>query len=271
MRIALYGPGRAGTAVSLAARRGGHEIVAVAARRQDAAAEGAALLRSTALGADEPFPECDVLLVATRDDAIAAVAAALLDRVDEIDAAVHLSGLTPVNALEALAAQGIHVGSFHPLQTLPEPEAGAKRLAGAWVGVTAGEPLRTRLFEFARSLPGHPFDLADQAKPLYHAAAAAAANFSLAPLVLAEELFEEAGVPFAAARPLVEAVVANAFELGPLAALTGPIARGDRGTVAAQLEAVRESAPQWEAPFAAFVEEVARIAGRSEEFGNLTS
>jgi predicted short-subunit dehydrogenase-like oxidoreductase (DUF2520 family) len=86
---------------------------------------------------------------------------------------------------------------------------------------------------------------------------------------MASDLFEAAGVPWQAARPLVEAVVANAFELGPRAALTGPVARGDVSTVGGQFDAVHRDAPQWQAAYAAFVAELARIVGRSEAFDHL--
>jgi predicted short-subunit dehydrogenase-like oxidoreductase (DUF2520 family) len=88
---------------------------------------------------------------------------------------------------------------------------------------------------------------------------------------MAADLFAAAGVPFAAARPLVEAVVGNAFDLGPRAALTGPVARGDRGTVAAQLQAVRAAAPEWAPAFAAWVGELARLTGREDEFADVTA
>jgi predicted short-subunit dehydrogenase-like oxidoreductase (DUF2520 family) len=159
------------------------------------------------------------------------------------------------------------VGSFHPLQTLPTPEAGAGRLSGAWIAVTAeDEVLRTRLHDLAASLGANPFDLADAAKPLYHAAAAAAANFPLVALAMAADLFAAAGVPFEASKPLVDAVVANAFALGPRAALTGPVARGDVGTVEAQIQAVVSSAPDWETAFRALVGELAKVTGRVDQF-----
>jgi predicted short-subunit dehydrogenase-like oxidoreductase (DUF2520 family) len=82
---------------------------------------------------------------------------------------------------------------------------------------------------------------------------------------MSRSLFEAAGVPFGAAGPLVEAIVANAFEMGPADALTGPIARGDVGTVAAQLAAIREAAPDLAADFVALVRVTAAVAGTSDE------
>ena len=126
-----------------------------------------------------------------------------------------------------------------------------------------------RLEEFAASLGMHPFRLADEKKAVYHAGAAAAANFPLAALAMASDLLNVAGVPFAAAAPLVRAIVENAFEFGPRAALTGPVARGDVGTVAAQLGAVRQDAPGWEQAFADFVRHLAAMTGHTEEMGEV--
>jgi predicted short-subunit dehydrogenase-like oxidoreductase (DUF2520 family) len=139
-------------------------------------------------------------------------------------------------------------------------------LRGAWMAVTASEPLRSELYDLAESLGAHPFDLEDDAKAVYHAAAAAAANFPLAALVMAKDLFDAAGVPFAAAQPLVEAVVSNVFTLGPRPSLTGPVARGDVATVRTQLDAVAVAAPQWFGTFSSLVLHLARIAGRGHDF-----
>jgi predicted short-subunit dehydrogenase-like oxidoreductase (DUF2520 family) len=272
MRITLIGPGRAGTALALAARSAGHDIVAVMARRPEAAASASDLLGAPPLlSMDDDVPACDLAIVATRDAAIRSVAEGLAADADSVGGVVHLSGLAPVDSLAALADRSIPVGSFHPLQTLPTPRAGADRLPGAWIGVTTDSaPLHIELFALAESLGAHPFDLPDESKAVYHAAAAAAANFPLAALAMASDLFEAAGVPFDAAGPLVGAVIANAFELGPRAALTGPVARGDLETVAAQLDAVANDAPEWLDGFRAFVAELARVSGRGDQFSDLT-
>jgi predicted short-subunit dehydrogenase-like oxidoreductase (DUF2520 family) len=266
MRITLVGPGRAGTSLAIAAQAGGHAIVAVVGRTAESAASAAGLFEAAPLVPGDPLPPADLMVIATRDGVIEPVAAALAPQAGDTTAAVHLSGLLPVTALGPLAAAGLAVGAFHPLQTLPEPEVGARRLAGSWVAVTAGEPLRTTLHGLAGSIDARPFDLADDAKPLYHAAAAAAANFSLAALTMAADLFEEAAVPFEAARPLVEAAVDNAFTMGPRSALTGPVARGDIATVEAELAAVAAAAPEWLAAYSRLVAILAELVGRGDQF-----
>ncbi len=269
MRIALVGPGRAGMALALALARAGHAIVAVAAREPERANEAAARFDAMPLSIGGTLPAVDLVVIAVRDRAIAAVAVALAPVIVDAGGVVHMSGATPVAALAPIAAAGIDTGSFHPLQTLPSPEAGAARLDGAWVAVTASSSFRRVLHELALSFGGRPFDLDDEQKVTYHAAAAAAANFPLAALTVASELFAVAGVPFDAAKPLVEAVVANAFERGPTQSLTGPVARGDVGTVSAQLAAVAGKAPRWESAFRSFVAATADVAGTSDEFEDL--
>jgi predicted short-subunit dehydrogenase-like oxidoreductase (DUF2520 family) len=270
MRIAIVGPGRAGMSLALAAHAASHDIVAVVARDEGGATAAAERVGAAPLTIGSDLPACDLIVIATRDDAIEVVADAIAPHAARAGSAVHLSGLAPVERLRAFADRTIPIGAFHPLQTLPTPEAGAARLAGAWIAVTTADTaLQARLERLARSLGAKPFPLADDVKPLYHAAAAAAANFPLVALTMASDLFESAGVPFAAAQPLVEAVVANAFDIGPRAALTGPVARGDDATVTAQLDAVHTAAPEWLPAFAALVGNLASLTGRTETFDDL--
>jgi predicted short-subunit dehydrogenase-like oxidoreductase (DUF2520 family) len=260
MKSILVGPGRAGVALSLRLVDSGHSVVGVLGRDEAASRIAVTSLGSSLLDWETDLPPAELLLVAVRDDAIAPVAQRLASLVGSVDAAVHLSGLKPVSELAAL--DGPMLGSFHPLQTLPTAEVGARRLEGAWAAITSADDfLADRLFALATSMGMHPFELEDEVKPLYHAAAASAANYPLAALAMAKKLFEAAGVPYEAAAPLVAAVIENAAELGPVAALTGPVARGDVGTVTAQLAAVAEAAPELLDAFTAFARLAATTAG----------
>ncbi len=263
MNLILVGPGRAGLALSLRLVDAGHSIAGVLARDDDAAAEAASRLGSQRLAWGSDLPSTDLMLIAVSDDSITEVAGRLAPAVSDIDAVVHLSGSVSVAALGTL--DGPMLGSFHPLQTLPTPETGAARLEGAWAGVTTNEDfLADRLFALATSIGMYPFELDDGAKPLYHAAAAAAANYPLAALAMAEQIFEAAGVPLEAAEPLVMAAVANAFSMGPRAALTGPIARGDVETVRGQLVAIEREVPGLVAHFRALGRATATVAATTE-------
>jgi len=256
MNIALIGAGRAGGALVLAAHRSGHTIVSIRSRSIESTARFADLVT------DDAGPP-DLTVIAVRDDAIRAVASTLVD--DRPSAVVHMSGAVHASALAMLADRGWMIGSWHPLQTLPTPEVGAERLAGSWVGVTAGEPLRSELHVFTTSLGCRPFDLRDEDKAAYHAAAAAAANFVVTSLSVAEQLAEQASVPFEAYRPLVDAIVENTFTLGAVRALTGPIARGDVATVTTHLATADAAGPELGAMFRAMARATAELAGAGPE------
>lgn len=265
MRIVIVGPGRAAMSVATAAQQAGHEIVGISARND--ATEAAETLAAVFVKWGDPLPEADLLILGVRDDVIGLVAAQLAPIATEVAVAVHLSGSVSIEALRPLAETGWSIGGFHPLQSLPSPQVGVERLPGSWVGVTGDRQETTAmLFKLAESIGTIPFDLVDAARPLYHAGAAVAANYLVANLALAQSLFEGAGVPWEAARPLVEAVACNVFELGGTAALTGPIARGDLETVRSQLAAIRRDAPESEHDFIALGRVVARLADREAEF-----
>lgn len=236
MDLVIAGAGRAGGSLAIALGETEHELVGVLSR--------SATDLSPVVAWDEELPACHLLVLAVTDAAIALVAERLAPFCSRVGAAVHLSGFTRVDALASIAHRGVATGSFHPLQTLPDPIRGAAALAGSWAAITAPAGLTGRLESLAADLGMSPFDLADDAKPFYHAAATAASNYVVAALGLAEDLFGAAGVPMAAAGPLTGRVVANVFEGGAGVSLTGPIARGDHATVAGQqsaADAVSES------------------------------
>ncbi|HJU52419.1 MAG TPA: DUF2520 domain-containing protein [Acidimicrobiia bacterium] len=232
MRILIIGPGRAGGALALAAAAAGHEICGLVARSPLRWELGFPLVSGS-------WPAVDLVMIATRDGEIAEAARQAANHHPPA-AVVHLSGATSVSVLSGLAGRGWETGSFHPLQSLPDPQIGAGVLAGSWVGVTAGGRLRDLLRGLAASLGMHDFDLDDEVRSIYHSGAAAASNFLVAALDLAQQFFEKARVPFTAAEPLSKAVVGHAFALGARPSLTGPIVRQDWETVRLQRSAAAE-------------------------------
>ena len=222
MNIEIHGTGRAAGALALAFVRAGHRITAIVGRNREHQDRLAGLVETSG---GTP----DLRLIAVTDAAIPTVASGLVTAPPV--ATVHTSGATSVDALADLARVGAPIGSFHPLQTLPDANTGADALPGSWIAITADDSLASELESLARSIGSHPFRLDDAAKPMYHAAATAASNYTNAALDLAERLFAEADVPFAASRALVDSTVGNAYEVGPAQARTGPVARGDHATI----------------------------------------
>jgi predicted short-subunit dehydrogenase-like oxidoreductase (DUF2520 family) len=184
-----------------------------------------------------------LILIATPDDAIGEVAADLARHlaVAEHQVVLHLSGLLDRLALQALAFTGAGLGSFHPLQSIADPATAPDLLRGAYAGLEGDERALAAGERLARALGMRAVRLAPGAKPAYHAGAVVASNYVVALAAVAEQLARRAGVPAADAAwlylPLMRGTVAN-LELGPAAALTGPIRRGDAATVRHHLAAL---------------------------------
>jgi secondary thiamine-phosphate synthase enzyme len=167
--------------------------------------------------------------------------------------AVHTSGATPVSVLVPCSDAGALTLSLHPLQTFSDPARGASLLEGAAMAVTPctgtarAAEARTFGYALARLLGGTPFVLQEEHRALYHAAAIVASNYLVTLEHAAERLFQAAGVPsehaLSAFMPLVRGTVDNLEAQGTLAALTGPLSRGDLKTITAHLRALSTQAP----------------------------
>ena len=185
----------------------------------------------------------DLVLLCVPDRAIAEVARQL----EPGPWVAHVSGATPLAAL----APHERRFSVHPLQTIVHSR-GPEQLDGAFAAVTGEtEEALGRGFALAHTLGLRPFELADRDRPLYHAGAAIASNFLVTLHRAAADLFERAGAPPEGLVPLMRRTIDNGFEL------TGPIARGDRGTVDAHLAAIRERRPEIERLYLALAEATA--------------
>jgi predicted short-subunit dehydrogenase-like oxidoreductase (DUF2520 family) len=176
--------------------------------------------------------EGELVLLCVPDGSIAELAAGL----EEGPWVAHVSGATPLSALDPHRRRF----SMHPLQTFTRAR-GPEQLDGAWAAVTAeSKQAMVAGFWLGETLGLKPFELADAARPLYHAGAAIASNYLVTLHTVASELFRAAGAPPEALVPLMRRTIENGFEL------TGPIDRGDWETVAAHRRAIRESRPELE-------------------------
>ena len=240
-RLAVIGPGRAGGALAIAALAAGHRVETVPGPSRAIPPE----LEETRVKEATGLSPCDLLLLATPDDVIEDAARRLASDPPSARTVAHLSGFASLARLEALEQAGMEVGCLHPLQTLPSPQRGAQVLAGSTAAITArSEEAAGQLHSFAHSLGISTFDLDDRFKPLYHAAAATIALGVATALGVAADLFEAAGVPLKEARGLATQVMENCFEIGPDRALTGPLVRGDRGTITGHLQAADAVSPE---------------------------
>jgi len=250
--ISVVGAGRVGTALAVLWQRAGHRIVAVAGGASTAGRAAAHLPGVPVLENAPAAHGAEVVMIATPDAAIANACAQIAPALERGVAVIHASGATGLDVLEEAAAVGARVLSLHPLQTCPTVEAAVERIPGAAFAVTAADEEGFALGEaLALDAGGHPFRLADEAKPLYHAAAVFASNYLVTVTALAEVLEREAGVPdpLVALAPLQAATLSNVLRVGPAAALTGPAVRGDAATVLRNLEALAAHVPEAVRPY----------------------
>jgi predicted short-subunit dehydrogenase-like oxidoreductase (DUF2520 family) len=219
--VGVVGPGRVGTALARALAAAGVEVEGPAARGEVPA-------------------RCHALVLCVPDTEIPAAAEAVTSAAPLIG---HTSGATP---LSAVAHAGVPAFGLHPLQSLAHPGVSFEG-AGAAVAGTTPEALGFAT-ALAERLGMVPFEIDDAGRAAYHAAASVASNFLVTLQAAAEAIAAGAGLGREEARglliPLVRQTVENVATLGPEAALTGPIARGDEETVAAQRDAVEEAVPE---------------------------
>ncbi len=245
----MVGAGRVGTALAVLLARAGHRIVAVSGREATRERVARFLSGVPVLPPAEAAGRGELVLLGTPDDVIEVTCRALTEAgaLGGGRWVAHLSGATSLAALAAARAAGAGVLSVHPLQTFPSVEAALDRIPGCAVAVTAEAEEGYVLGEdLARDVGGRPLRLADEVKPLYHAAAVFASNYLVAVTAAAEEAFRRAGLaePLEAFLPLSRASLENVARMGPGAALTGPAVRGDAGTVARNLEALARGVPE---------------------------
>ncbi len=251
-RVGVVGAGRLGTALAAALREAGVEV------------EGPA-------GRGEVPRGCEAIVLCVPDAEIPAAAATVAGAAPLVG---HTSGATRLGALEA--AGGAAFG-LHPLQTFPErasseaasPEREPSALgafAGAGCAVAGTTPAALAFaVRLAELLGMTPFEIDDEGRAAYHAAASVASNFTVTLLAAAERIAAGAGLAPHEARallaPLVRRTVESVAELDPERALTGPIARGDHGTVDAQRRALEDAAPELLDLFDELVRHTRALAG----------
>lgn len=257
-KFAIAGAGRVAQALGRLLRERGETVAAVASRDPEHARAAAAFIGGAEAVAYAELPgRAGSILIAVPDDALGPVAALLAAEMRGGEA-VHTSGARGPEALAALAAGGVSCASMHPLQTIATPEQGVCNLPGVAFLVSGEGPARIWAEHMAALLGGRCLSLPDSAKPLYHAAAVMASNYVAGLIDAAAALLGAAGIAereaLDALGPLVRASAANAIALGPAAALTGPIERGDAATVALHLRALAAADPG--------VRELYRAAGR---------
>ena len=247
-KVGIVGAGPVGTALGVAISRAGWPVAAVASR--DAGRrERFGLLVPGARAFIEPaavLEAAELVILAVPDDAIPAVAGKM--RLYSGQALVHTSGLLGSEVLEVARGAGSHLGAFHPLVSFTsDVDRSVEAIKGATIALEGDDSIMGLLADLAEAIGGVAVRLPRGTKPAYHAAAVLASGGLIALLDAIVTLGAAAGLDergsLAVFGRLMEQTLANAQAIGVGAALTGPITRGDAGTLEAHLEALERLAP----------------------------
>ncbi|MFB7632916.1 DUF2520 domain-containing protein [Streptomyces sp. NPDC056149] len=248
LTVGVVGAGRVGPALAASLQLAGHRPVAVSGVSDASVRRAAELLPDVPLVAPaEVLARADLVLLTVPDDALADLVRGLAETgaVRPGQLLVHTSGRYGTAVLDPATRAGALPLALHPAMTFTGTSVDVQRLAGCPFGVTAPEELRMAAEALVIEMGGEPEWIAESARPLYHAALAIGANYLVTLVTQAMELLTKAGVraPDRMLGPLLGAALDNALRSGD-AALTGPVARGDAGTVAAHVAELRRHAPQ---------------------------
>jgi predicted short-subunit dehydrogenase-like oxidoreductase (DUF2520 family) len=237
------GVGGVGAVLAAALRTAGHQVVAASAVSDASRARAAQLLPGVpVLDPPSVVAAAELVLLTVPDDALAGLAEGLAaaGAVRPGQLLVHTSGRYGVAVLEPATRAGALPLALHPVMTFTGRPEDVARLDGCSFGVTAPDPLRPIAEALVLEMGGEPEWIAEQRRPLYHAALSNGANHLSTLVNESIDLLGRCGVehPARMLAPLLGAALDNALRSGD-AALTGPVARGDAGTVAAHLRELR--------------------------------
>lgn len=247
LRVGFIGAGTVGTALASRLHSSRYNVVAVASRTFASAEKLAGTVPGcTAMPSLQDAADAsDLVFITTPDAAIGQVAARV--KWHRGMSVVHCSGADSTEVLTPARALGAQVGAFHPLQTFASVKQAIDNLPGSTFAVEADEPLNSILKKMAEDLQGYSIELKASDKVLYHASAVLACNYFVTLIKLSTDLWQNFGVPqkdaVRALLPLLKGTLNNIENVGIPNCLTGPIARGDSGTIRKHLVALDKSAP----------------------------
>jgi predicted short-subunit dehydrogenase-like oxidoreductase (DUF2520 family) len=248
LSVGVVGVGRVGSVLAAALRLAGHRIVAASAVSDVSRARVEDLLAGTPV-LDPPavVAAAELVLLTVPDDALPGLVEGLVSAgaIRSGQLVVHTSGRYGIDVLAPATRTGALPLALHPVMTFTGRPEDLARLDGCSFGVTAPDALRPIAEALVLEMGGEPEFVEEAMRPLYHAALAGGANHLTTLVNESASLLERCGVehPARMLGPLLGAALDNALRAGDQA-LTGPVARGDAGTVAAHLRELRKVSPE---------------------------
>lgn len=242
LTIGVIGVGRAAGVIAAAWQRSGHRVVQVSAGSELSRLRADALIPQARIVPVEQVPlGMDLVLCGVPDDALGPLATAMGPVAQPGQIWCHLAGRYGIEILSPLADADAITCALHPVMTFTGTSIDLARLIDCPFGVTAPDAYRALASTLVIEAGGEPIWIPEGGRARYHAALALSANSLAVLAVQAEELLTQAGVEEGGQllAPLLHATVDNALRIGD-SALTGPVARGDVGSVSAHLATIAE-------------------------------
>lgn len=265
--FSIAGTGRLGTTLAAALVRRGWQAVVLFDKDIRAARRARRLVGQGRASNDlrELAGAAGTVIVAVPDDAVPSLASRLARTSGAWHgrSVFHTSGLLPASVLRPLAARGALVASVHPAQSFPRPDAPGRLFRGITWALEGDPAAIEEALRIVKDLKGSALFLSAKNKPLYHVACSLVSNGLVALEAAAVETLSAMGLggeqASAVLISLAEGTLQNVKKLGPAAALTGPVARGDQGTVRNHLQALRQR-PEVRAVYQALGRQALRLA-----------
>jgi predicted short-subunit dehydrogenase-like oxidoreductase (DUF2520 family) len=270
LAVGVISAGRVGSVLGAALARTGHVVVGACAVSQASRNRAEELLPGVPIeDPTEVATRSDLVLLAVPDDELAGLVKGLVAtgslRAGQI--IVHTSGAQGVKILEPAAELGALTLALHPVMTFTGRSEDLLRMSAACVGVTAadGDEVAWSVGEaLVVEMDAEPIRVPEAVRPLYHAALAHGANHLITLVRDAADLLTNAGVANAERLlgPLLSAALDNALRHGDRA-LTGPVARGDTGTLRKHLDVLAAQASETLPSYRVLARRTAERAERS--------
>lgn len=242
LTVGVVGVGRAGSVLAAALDRAGHTVTTAHAVSPASRQRAESLIpEARIVEIPEVFSGSDLVLLSVPDDVLPGLVAGLATagHIQPGQILVHCSGRFGAAVLDPATQLGALPLALHPVMTFTGTSMDLSRMSGCPFGVTSPAAIRPVAEALVVEMGGEPFWVAEEQRPLYHAALAHASNHLVALTADAMDLLATAGVsePQRVLTPLVTASLDNALRLG-IDGLTGPVVRGDAGTVREHLDAL---------------------------------
>lgn len=249
--VVIIGAGMVGTAIGFLLRKTGYKVIAIADKSPTALKMALPYTGGKAFrNPREAVPEADCILITTPDDAISSACQeiALCPTIKD-NFVFHMSGAGGLDLLESAKKAGADVASIHPLQSFSSINQAIQNIPGSYFGITTDKKAQKIAKNIVRDLGGIPILISSDQKPLYHAAACFASNYLVSLMNVVESIYQTIGMNEKDAKkaylPLVYGSLKNIEKSGSISSLTGPIARGDFGTIKKHISAINKNLPQY--------------------------